>query len=388
MPRRRELPPLRLRRAILRELDIPLVRPFATSFGVEHRRRVLLLELEEGSGEVGWAECVAGRDPLYSSESVGTAREMLLGYLLPLLRSAPTTTPERFLLSAGAYRGHPMAKATVEMALWDLSARVLRTPLCRLLGGRPRPIPVGVSVGLQASPQALVEQVTGYRAAGYGRIKLKVTPGKDEAYLARVRRAFPDIPLWIDANQAYGLGDLTRLARWAGRYRIELVEQPFPEDRLVWHARLARRLPAGSRLCLDESVTGPGRLEEARALRAIRVLNIKPGRVGGLGPSLELHAQAVQAGIPVWCGGMLETGIGRAHNLSLATLPGFTLPSDLSASDRYYREDLVEPPFTLGPGSTLRPRPGPGTGVEPVEARMARWLRRLREIPLSAGGRD
>ncbi len=384
----RELPSLRLRRATLRELELPLVHPFATSFGVERRRRLLLLALEEVGGKVGWAECVAGRDPLYSSESVSTAREMLRRYLLPLLGTVPETTPERFLTAAGAYRGHPMAKATVEMALWDLSARVLRTPLCRLLGGRDRPIPVGVSVGLEASPQALVDQVAAYRTAGYGRIKLKVTPRKDEAYVAQVRRTFPDIPLWIDANQAYALEDLSRLARWAARYQVQLIEQPFPEDRLVWHARLARRLRPPTRLCLDESVTGPGRLEEALALRAIGVLNLKPGRVGGLGPSLELHARAARAGIPVWCGGMLETGVGRSHNLSLATLDGFILPSDLSASDRYYREDLVEPPFALGPGSTLRPRPGPGIGVDPVEARVARWTRRQWELPFPSAARN
>jgi O-succinylbenzoate synthase len=383
MPRAGDLPPLHLRRATLRELELPLVRPFATSFGVERRRRLLLLSLEEEGGRTGWSECVAGRDPLYSSESVLTAREMLLRYLLPLLRLAGGTTPQHFLTAADAYRGHPMAKATVEMALWDLSARVLRTPLSRLLGGRSRPVPVGVSVGLQPSPQALVDQVSGYRHAGYGRIKLKVAPGKDEAYVMRVRDTFPEVPLWVDANQAYGLQDLPRLARWARRSRVQLVEQPFPEDRLVWHARLARRLRSPIRLCLDESITGPGRLEEAIALRALQVLNIKPGRVGGLGPSVELHARSVRAGIPVWCGGMLETGIGRAHNLSLATLPGFTLPSDLSASDRYYREDLVEPPFTLGPGSTMRPRPGTGIGVDPVEGRLTRWTRRRWELPLS-----
>ncbi len=388
MPPPRELPPLHLRRAVLRELDLPLVRPFATSFGVERRRQLLLLSVEDVEGTVGWAECVAGRDPLYSSESVGTAREMLLRYLLPLLPSPAGITPHRFRVAADAYRGHPMAKATVEMALWDLSARALRTPLSRLLGGRVRPVPVGVSVGLQASPQALVAQVEGYRAAGYGRIKLKVSPGKDERYLAEVRKAFPDIPLWIDANQAYDRKDLSRLARWARRFRLELIEQPFPEDRLLWHARLARRLPSASRLCLDESVTGPGRLEEALALRALRVLNVKPGRVGGLGPSLELHYQASRAKVPLWCGGMLETGIGRAHNLPLATLPGFTFPSDLSASDRYYEEDLVEPPFVLGPGSTLRPRPGPGIGVDPVESRLARRTRAQRTLPLRVGGRD
>ncbi len=375
MRRPRETAPLRLRRATLHRLHLPLVRPFTTSFGTEKAREVLLLELEEAGGEIGYGECVAQRDPLYSSEMVDGAILVLRRYLLPLLGDRDGVTPEGFRRRAQAYRGHPMAKATVEMALQDLGARRLSRPLYEVLGGRYRRVPVGVSVGIQRDPPSLVETVRGYLQDGYGRVKLKVEPGRDSDYVRAVRKAFPQARLWIDANQAYGKGQVGLLARLARSASLELVEQPFPEDRLDWHALLSQRLPRSSRLCLDESVVTLGDLDVALAMRALRSLNIKPGRVGGLGPACELHDRASAHRVPVWCGGMLETGIGRAHNVSLATLPGFLLPSDLSASARYFQEDLIDPPFTLGPESSLEPRRGPGIGVEPVEARLGKLRR-------------
>jgi o-succinylbenzoate synthase len=382
-----EPPALALRRATLEELEMPLRRPFSTSFGTERGRRVLLLSLEERGGEVGYAECVAGRDPLYSYESVGTARSTILDYLLPLLRGKERMSPASFAERARAIRGHPMAKATVEMALWDLAARAKGTPLQRMLVGPRRrvrsSVEVGVSVGLAKSPGALVEQVQEYREAGYHRIKLKVEPGRDRTEVLLVRAAFPGVPLWIDANQAYdGARDIPFLVRLAREAGLDLVEQPFGEDAWVAHARLARALPRSTRLCLDESVTSLPLLDLTLDLGAARALNIKAGRVGGLAESVRLHDRAEKAGIPVWCGGMLETGIGRAHAVHLASLPNFLLPADLSASDRYWEQDLIEEPFRLERGSRLAVPRGRGIGVEPVEARVRRVLRRRRVIPL------
>lgn len=379
-------PPLALRRATLEELEVPLRRPFATSFGTERRRRVLLLSLEERGGEVGYAECVAGRDPLYSYESVATAREMIVHYLLPGLAGGRGAGPLAFLAHAARFRGHPMAKATVEMALFDLQARTLGLPLQHLLAGphrRPRTtVEVGVSVGLAKDPATLVDQVREYRDQGYGRIKLKVEPGRDEAYVRAVRRAFPSVPLWVDANQAYSARDLPFLARLAHAASLDVVEQPFPEDAWQAHARLARALPRRTRVCLDESIASLPLLDLALALGATRTLNVKPGRVGGLAESVRLHDRMARARLPVWCGGMLETGIGRAHNLHLASLPNFRLPSDLSASDRYWTEDLVDPPFRLERGSRLRVPRGTGVGVEPEERVVRRLRRRSRTLVL------
>ena len=381
-------PPVHLRRAVLEELEMPLVRPFTTSFGTEKARRVLLLSLEEAHGEVGWAECVAGRDPLYSYESVATVREVLFRYLFPALeRSSDRATPQRFLEEASEIRGHPMAKALVEMALFDLAARREGVPLQRLLAGK-RPVrervEVGVSVGMASSPAELLRQLEGYAGAGYRRLKLKVEPGRDRAFVLAARRTFPGRPLWIDANQAYGAEDLPRLVRLCRGSHVQVIEQPFPEDALLLHARLARALGRGTQVCLDESVGSVERLDLALKERALGCLNIKPGRVGGLSTSVALHDRCQRAGVPVWCGGMLETGVGRAHNVHLASLPNFRLPADLSASDRYWTEDLIDPPFRLGPGSTLAVPRGSGTGVEPVEARVrkrrvARHTCRLRQ---------
>ena len=369
--------PVALRSAHWQVLEMPLVRPFTTSFGTERRRRVLLLTLTGQDGESGYSECVAGRDPYYSSEDTVTVEHVFRRYLLPALaRIAGAASPRRFLAEAERIRGNPMAKAWVEMALWDLGARSQGTPLSRLLGGTRRRIEVGVSVGIQRSPADLVRTVAQYRAQGYRRIKLKVEPGRDRTFVEAVRQAFPEARLWIDANQAYRGEHVDSLARWVRDARVELVEQPFPEDALRLAAGLARRLPRGSLLCLDESVRTTEDLESALRLGAVGAVNVKPGRVGGLLCARAIHDLARDHGIPVWCGGMLETGIGRAHNLALAAGKNFLLPSDLSASDRYYAEDLIDPPFRLGPGSTLEVPRGAGIGVSPEPLRVRKYLRR------------
>ena len=367
-----------VRRIQLDELEMPLVEPFETSFGVERHRRFLVVRVDSEDGEFGLGECVAAQDPLYSSESVATARWMIETYLVPLLWREGALAPPDFRRRAQAWRGHPMAKAAVELALWDLWARRHRQSLARALGGHRRRVEVGVSVGIQPSVPALVRRVGEYLADGYRRIKIKVRPGWDERPVAALRRDFPDVRLWVDANQAYPPSESSALRRWATRYGVEQVEQPFPEHDLAAHARLVRG--AGFRVCLDESITDLATLEAALGMRALTSLNVKAGRVGGLGVGRDLGRAAARHRIPAWIGGMLETGIGRAHNVALASLAAFTFPADLSASDRYYTPDLVEPAFELGPGSTLLVPTGRGIGVEVVDSVYRKHLRRHREF--------
>jgi o-succinylbenzoate synthase len=367
-----------VRRIQLDELEMPLVEPFETSFGVERRRRLLVLHIESEDGETGLGECVAAQDPLYSGESVATARWMIETYLVPLLWREGALAPPKFQERARAWRGHPMAKATVELALWDLWARRHRQSLAHALGGRRQRVEVGVSVGIQPNVPALVRRVGEYLADGYHRIKIKVRPGWDERPVAALRTAFPDLRLWVDANQAYPLSAAHSIRRWAARYDVEQVEQPFPEHALAAHAGLVRG--ARFRVCLDESITDIHTLEAAVGMHALTSLNVKAGRVGGLDPGRALGHRAARARMPAWVGGMLETGIGRAHNVALASLAPFTFPADLSASDRYYRPDLAEPAFELGPGSTLSVPSGPGIGVEIVEKVYRKHLRRHRTL--------
>jgi o-succinylbenzoate synthase len=367
-----------VRRIQLDELEMPLVEPFETSFGVERRRRFLVIRIESEDGEVGLGECVALQDPLYSSESVATARWMIETYLIPLLWRQGTLAPPVFRQRARAWRGHPMAKAAVEMALWDLWARRHHQSLARALGGHRTRIEVGVSVGIQPSVAALVRRVGEYLADGYRRIKLKVRPGWDQRPVAAVRREFPDIRLWVDANQGYPPSAAAALRSWATRYDVEQVEQPFAELDLAAHARLVRG--ARFRVCLDESITDLPVFEAALGMRAVTSLNVKAGRVGGLGVGRDLGQRAAKVRMPAWVGGMLETGIGRAHNVALASLAPFVFPSDLSASDRYYSPDLIEPPFALGPGSTLPVPRGQGIGVEVNESVYRKHLRRHQEF--------
>jgi o-succinylbenzoate synthase len=362
----------------LDELELPLVEPFETSFGVERRRRFLVLRIESAVGEVGLGECVAARDPLYSGESVATARWMIGTYLAPLVWRRGTMAPAEFREWASAWRGHPMAKATVEMALWDLWAKRRRRSLSRALGGRRRRVEVGVSVGIQSSVPALVGRVRRYLAEGYGRIKIKVRPGWDERPVAALRKEFPDLRLWVDANQAYPTSATRGIRRWATKYHVEQVEQPFADHALAAHARLVRG--AGFRVCLDESIIDRPTLDSALEMRALTSLNVKAGRVGGLGEGRDLGQRAAAKRLPAWVGGMLETGIGRAHNVALASLAPFTYPADLSASGRYYSPDLVEPPFELGRGSTLPVPTGPGIGVDVVDAVYRKHLHRHREL--------
>lgn len=341
---------------------LPLREPFETSFGVERHRRFLLVGLTSRAGVVGWGECVAASDPLYSEESLATANWMVGERLIPILRRLDPVSIEAFRSATRRFRGHRMAKAAVEAALLDLVSREHHVPLGTMLGIPARSeVTVGVSVGIHPRPAALAARVARYCAEGYSRVKLKVAPGRDREGVAAVRRQFPELELWVDANQAYRAAGARRLRQWAEALEVAQVEQPFGDRELSAHADLQRG--ARFRVCLDESVVDDESLGEALRLHSGRSLNVKAGRVGGAINGLALATRANRAGWAAWVGGMLESGVGRAHNLHLAALAPITLSSDLSASSRYYEADLIEEPFELTSRSTLRVPRGPGTGV-------------------------
>jgi O-succinylbenzoate synthase len=345
----------------LRRVEMPLVAPFRTSFGTIDRRRALLVRVVTDEAE-GWGECVAMADPLYSSEYADAAARMLRRYLVPALAAAGTTQAHRVAPALSRFQGHRMAKAALETAVLDAELRALKRSLARELGAVAQRVPCGVSVGIMDSVPELLDAVEGYLDAGYLRIKLKIEPGWDVAPVAAVRERFgDDLLLQVDANAAYTLADAPRLAR-LDPYALLLIEQPLPEEDILGHAALARRI--STPVCLDESITSARAAADAITLGACAVVNIKPGRVGGYLEARRVHDVCVAHGVPVWCGGMLETGIGRAANLALAALPGFTLPGDTSGSGRYYRTDITEP-FMVRDGHLTVPT-GPGTGVGPL----------------------
>ncbi|HWI30420.1 MAG TPA: o-succinylbenzoate synthase [Microbacterium sp.] len=343
----------------LRVLRIPLVSPFTTSFGTEHVREVIVMRALTADGE-GWGECVTGAAPLYSSEYTQSSWDVALRYLVPALLDRRRLAPEDVAGVLAPFIGHRMPKAGLELAVLDAALRAESRPLGEYLGAVRDRVPSGVSVGLQVDPRALVETVRGYLDEGYARIKIKIKPGRDVGDTAAVRDAFGAIPLQVDANSAYRLADAATLEE-LDRFDLLLIEQPLQEDDLVDHAALAARLRTP--ICLDESIVSVKAAADALALRAASILNIKAGRVGGYLEAVRIHDLAQDAGVPVWCGGMLETGIGRAANAALAALPGFTLPGDVSASARFYSRDIVTEPAVLEDGHVRVPT-GPGLGVE------------------------
>lgn len=343
----------------LTHLRMPLVNPFETSFGRIERRDCILLEVAS-EGLLGYGECVADRDPGYSYETAGTAWHILRDFIAPAILGKDVRSPQEFQERVSGVRGHPMAKAGVEMALWDLMGKQEGRSLRDLFGGVRERVDVGVSVGIQASPEALVEVVADYVNQGYRRIKIKIKPGRDVAEARILRVAFPDMRLQVDANSAYSLENADRLQP-LDELDLLLIEQPLAEDDLWDHSRLQARLTTP--ICLDESILSAHHARQALEMGACRVINIKAGRVGGLSEAVAIHDLCSSRGVPVWCGGMLETGVGRAANLALASLAGFTLPGDISASDRYYTQDITYERFRLNPDSTIRVPDAPGLGV-------------------------
>jgi o-succinylbenzoate synthase len=347
-----------IERIELRTVRLPLVEPFETSFGRIDSRLIFLVAVN-GGGETGWGEVVAAEEPLYSYETVGTALHVIRDYLAPAILGEPLRDISDLAQRLSPFRGHNMAKAGLELAFMDLFARLKCQSLSTLIGGSRERIPVGVSLGIQPSLDHLLERVDRYLALGYQRIKLKIKPGWDVRVVREVRRRNPDILLSVDANAAYTLSDLDHL-RQLDDFNLLMIEQPLEYDDLVDHAQLQAKLSTA--ICLDESITGTRRAKQALDLGSCRIINIKIGRVGGYSQAVGIHDLCYAQGIPVWCGGMLESGIGRAHNIALASLPGFVLPGDISASSRYFARDLIVPEVTVGRDGTVIAPLGPGLG--------------------------
>jgi O-succinylbenzoate synthase len=355
---------LRLDRLVLREIRLALKEPFRISSGVCTERRIFLLELYDADGVMTWAECVAGEQPNYSPETIDTAWFAIREWLAPRLLGRSFDGPEVIhgVLDQNV-RGHNMAKASLEMGMWALAATKEGVSLSQRLGGTRERIPTGISLGIQSSPDALVQRARAAFDQGYRKIKLKIQPGQDVDYVRAVRGALgPEVHLMADANSAYTLADADHLGQ-LDAFDLIMIEQPLGRDDIVRHAKLQRRMK--TRLCLDESITDADRAEDMIELGSGKVINIKPGRVGGFAVSKAIHDICQRANIPVWCGGMLESGVGRSHNVALASLPNFSLPGDLSPSARYWERDVVIPEWTMdSEGMVQVPRSKPGIGVE------------------------
>lgn len=362
---------MRIDRIELRLLRLPLVRFFETSFGRIYERPFVLVSVD-GDGSQGLGECVADANPFYSSETTRTAWHIIEEFIAPLVLGREFAHPGDIFGALQGIRGHNMAKAAVEMAAWDLYARQQGQPLARVLGGSPSliesGIAAGVSIGIQDSLDQLADRVAAELAAGYRRVKIKIKPGWDIEAVELIRGRFGSVPLMVDANAAYRLEDADHLAA-LDRFDLMMIEQPLDYDDVRDHARLQQRLRTP--ICLDESLHTVRLAQEAIELQACRIINIKPGRVGGHAESIRLHDLAAAHGIPVWHGGMLESGIGRAHNIHLSTLPNFSLPGDVAASRRYFAPDLIDPEIEVRPDGTIAVPQGPGIGVTPVPDRIA-----------------
>jgi o-succinylbenzoate synthase len=371
---------LSVRSMEMREVAMPLVRPFRTSFGEERQKRALLVRIEaattdaEGGGSgsppaqiAGWGECVAAPEPRYSEETIEGARVVIRDHLWPAIAAGgPVTGPEDVQHRLRWVRGHRMARATMEAAFLDAWLRASGETLAGHLGGVRDRVACGVSVGIAPSIDVMLEEIAGYLEAGYQRVKLKIEPGRDVQVVGAVRSAFPDTPLSVDANAAYSLTD-TALFEALDEQNLVMIEQPLDHEDLLDHAKLQSRL--ATPICLDESIRSVRDAAAAIEVGACRVINIKQGRVGGVAEARRVHDVCLDQGVPVWIGGMLETGIGRAVNLALASLPGVTMPGDTSASDRYFTRDLTDP-FMLEADGTMAVPAGPGIGVEPHPDRL------------------
>ena len=350
---------MRIDEITLLHVSIPYVAPFQTSRWIETDHECVLVRLR-ADGLTAWGECSAGPDCAYSYETTKTNWHILEDFLAPAVLAADLDDVPAYRAAIEHVMGHNMAKAGLEMALWDLFGQRAGTPLQTLLGGAGDRVKVGVSVGIQPTTAELLEVVARYLAQGYARVKLKIKPGRDLGDTAAVRGAHPDLLLQVDGNSVYRLSDAEHL-KGLDDFGLLLIEQPLAHDDIFDHAKLQGQLKTA--VCLDESITSAEHARWALEMQACRVINIKPGRVSGLDEGRRIHDYCRERGVPVWMGGMLETGIGRAANVALASLPGFTLPGDISASARYYHEDVIDPPFTLNADSTLSVPTGPGLGV-------------------------
>lgn len=350
---------MKIERIKLNHISMPLVSPFETSFGrIGSRESIIIQIFSEGLWGIG--ECVADRDPGYAYETTGTAWHVMNDFLIPQILGKDIISVDSFLGLVSRIRGHYMAKAGFEMALWDLFGKSIEKSLRSMFHGNKKMVDVGVSIGLQDSHKRLTQVVGEYLDRGYGRIKLKIKPGQDVNIVSLIRSSYPDIKLQVDANSAYTLSGAQTLIR-LDEFDLLMIEQPLFEDDLWEHHKLQKQL--STPICLDESILSARHAQSAVEMGACRIINIKAGRVGGMSEAIKIHDTCEKLGIPNWCGGMLETGVGRASNLALASLPNFILPADISATDRYYKQDITDEVFVLEAGSKIAVPDGPGLGV-------------------------
>ena len=367
---------MRIRNITLRELQMKLITPFQISVGRTDVRRILIVEANV-DGVTGWGECVAGETPAYSPETTDTAWHILRDHLWPLVKGKDFAAAANVWELLELVRGHNMAKGALEAAVWDAEAKQKGVPLWKLLGGTREEISSGVSIGIKDSVDELIAAVKTELSAGYQRIKIKIKPGKDLEPVKRLRQEFPKIKLMVDANSVYRLEDWPLLKQLEGFY-LMMIEQPLGWDDLYSHVELQKKL--ATPICLDECIHTFEQAQAAIALHACKIINIKLGRVGGYTVARQIHDLCQQNAMPVWCGGMLESGIGRAHNIALSTLPNFTLPGDVTASRRYWHEDIIEPEVTVSPQGTIRVPSGPGIGYEPRLDRIEKFSVRTERL--------
>lgn len=351
----------------LREIRLPLIHFFETSFGRTTERRIVLARVIDKVGAEGWGECTAGEGPFYSDEWTDSSWATLKEFLAPMVVGKEFANAAQAFSLMKPVRGHRMAKAAIETACWDLEAKLAAKPLWKHLGGVQTEIPSGVSIGIQNTPEALLEKIERELEAGYQRIKIKIKPGWDVNIIERVRRSFPDIRLMGDANSAYTLADAP-LFQELDQFELMMLEQPLSHEDIFDHAELQKQIKTP--VCLDESIHSSEDARHAIELGSCRIINVKLGRVGGHAEAKRLEQVCRENNIPVWCGGMLESGVGRAHNIAMATLPGFTLPGDVSASSRYWAEDIIEPPVTVSAHGTIAAPKKPGLGFDVNMARI------------------
>jgi len=369
---------MKIEQVALREIHMQLKSPFETSFGVTHNRRILLVEVI-ADGTSWWGEVTCTETPSYNSETTDTAWHIIVDHLAPSIVGMDLAGATELPALWARIRGHEMAKAGLENALWDAEAQQKGVPLAKLIGGTRQKIVCGVSLGICETSQLLVKRVEEEIRSGYQRIKLKIKPGKDVEFVAAVRCAFPSIPLSVDANCAYDLKDQAHLKK-LDDFKLLMIEQPLQWDDIYAHSKLQRLLETA--ICLDECINNVRHASAAIELNACRIINVKLGRVGGHGSARQVHDVCRGCAVPVWCGGMLESGIGRAHNIAMSTQPGFTLPGDVSASKRYWDEDIIEPEVEVAPDGTIQAPTGPGLGftvkrdlVERLTSRSKSWKR-------------
>jgi O-succinylbenzoate synthase len=378
---------LKIEALTIREIQVRLKAPFETSFGTTWDRRVLLVEAGS-DGLSGWGEVTAGEGPFYNPETTDTAWLIFCDFLAPLVLGKEIGDPSEIGNLLDSIRGHEMAKAAVENAVWDLEAQRQGVALAQVLGGTAREIPCGVSLGIQSRPEALFPIIEKELAAGYQRIKIKIKPGKDLQYIAAVRKRFPTMKLMVDANSAYRLDQVAHLQEFDA-FDLMMIEQPLAWDDIFEHSRLQAQLRTP--LCLDESIHNANHARAALELKACRIINIKLGRVGGHSQARRVEELCRQRSIPVWCGGMLETGIGRAHNIAMSSLPGFVLPGDVSASQRYWEEDIIEPEVEVTRHGTIHVPTKAGLGYAVRQKRVEeltvrRKVFRAKPAPVPVGG--